>query len=383
MKTLARIAENSLEVLGKEAKLIETTRPRTEELPETATPETPTALDVLGKATGNGVGSAPSNRRRARVSREDSVGVGPVAIEETAPGSGDSRESVESNGVAKPDRESRRESRQMARAEKRQRPPAEFAAKIAAPRDSATAAVAISIDGSGNTSNDETHTRALAEQEDGALADAGAGHDAVLGGLHHHAKVMMMQLETAENLIGRVAAERNDFRQQLADLQGIPVEAIPMTPLDQIRNRPSKALAGQSVDEFGSPVDGIAVASPKRTRARRSRETDPDELDEPTPPSVMTRLNYFSVEDVALARKRRQMLVLVLLLVVGALWMVSRMGIWQMPSNLSKDSLSQLPVVGELMSYFLAGWVMYRIVRVGSRGVKWIFPTEDKKHKRR
>src|SRR3954470_9823398 len=107
MKTSARIAENSLELLGKEAKLIETTRPRTEELPETATPETPTALDVLGKATGNGVGSAPSNRRRARVSREDSVGVGPVAIEETAPGSGDSRASVESNGVAKPDRESR------------------------------------------------------------------------------------------------------------------------------------------------------------------------------------------------------------------------------------------------------------------------------------
>ena len=97
----------------------------------------------------------------------------------------------------------------------------------------------------------------------------------------------------------------------------------------------------------------------------------------------MTRLNYFSVEDVAVARKRRQAFVLVVLLVVGALWTINRMGLWQMPANLSKDSLAQLPVVGELMSYFLAGWVMFRVVRVAGRGVKWVFPTEDKKHRRR
>jgi len=421
--------------LGKEAKLIETIRPRIEELPETATPETPTALDVLGDAPENGVASAPINDQRARVSQEDSVGVGPVAIEETAPESGDSSETAESNGVAKPDRESRRELRQKARAEKRQRPRAPLAEKVAATRDSATenvdelpedsppaddasigAAEALSIDGSGNTSDDGTGTLtpALGEQEDAAPASARTANDPVLGGLNRHLSMMTLQLQKAEWLIDRVAAERNDFRQQLAELQGIPVEAIPMTSLDQIRRRPSRAMAGQSADLTGSPAAGIAVASPKRirtrpskvkvgqsadlsesavqgiavaspgqTKNRRSRETVADEPDEPTPPSVMSRLNYFSVDDIAVARKRRQMLALGLLVVIVGLWLASKMGVWRMPDNLSRDSLAQLPVIGELMSYFLAGWVMYRVVRVGSRGVKWVFPTEDKKHKRR
>ena len=76
------------------------------------------------------------------------------------------------------------------------------------------------------------------------------------------------------------------------------------------------------------------------------------------------------------------MAALVLVGVVIVLWLLGRMGFWELPSNLSKDSLAGLPLVGELMSYFLAGWVFYRIVRVGGKGVKWVFPSEQKRKRR-
>jgi hypothetical protein len=399
----ARIAETSLRILGKEAELIEKTRPRTEELPETATPEAPTALDVPVDAPGNGVPSAPTNGRRAQLSEEESIQVEPVAIEETPSGSGESSEAVESNNAEDPDREARRmarsEERQIARAEKRRRPRAPLAEKMAAPSDSASpneddlpedsppaaddfAATGEDLAGELSGENTRSASRAARRaqnkqaQAEAALNDAD-DHPAI-GALNRHLNMLMQELGTAHRVIGRVAAERDAFRQQLADLQGIPVEAIAVTSLGQTRSRRPKAQVDQSADLSESPVEGIAVASPGRTRSRRSKTTD-SEQDEPSPPSGMARLNYFSVDDIAVARKRRQTLALVLLVAVVGLWLASRMGAWHMPENLSRDSLAQLPVVGELMSYFLAGWVMYRIVRVSGRGVKWVFPSDQKR----
>ena len=59
--------------------------------------------------------------------------------------------------------------------------------------------------------------------------------------------------------------------------------------------------------------------------------------------------------------------------------------------NLFKSRLDYFSVVhiavarrlGELMSYFLVGRLMSRIARVGSRDIKWSFPTEDKNCRRR
>jgi hypothetical protein len=35
------------------------------------------------------------------------------------------------------------------------------------------------------------------------------------------------------------------------------------------------------------------------------------------------------------------------------------------------------------MPLFLAGWLFYRVFRVSSRGVRWIFPSEDQKRRRK
>jgi hypothetical protein len=164
--------------------------------------------------------------------------------------------------------------------------------------------------------------------------------------------MMMHQLGTAHRVIGRVAAERDALRQQLADLQGIPVEEIVVTSI------------GASSDQSA----GQPAKIPQPT--------------EQQPKTGLARLNYFGGEDIAVMRKRRQTFALVLLTVLFGLWFAGRMGAWQLPDNLSRDSLSGLPYIGEFMSYFLAGWLLFRFVKVGSKGVKWVFPSEDRRRRR-
>jgi hypothetical protein len=194
-----------------------------------------------------------------------------------------------------------------------------------------------------------TAKRARSKQEAAAAAMEGANDHPALGALNRHLNMMVHQLETAHRVLGRVAAERDDFRQQLADLKGIPVEAI-------------------------------AVTSAGQTEGRRSRATDSEE---PSPPSVISRLNYFSVEDIAVARRRRQTFVLGLLLVVLIVGLASRLGAVQMPDKVSRDSLAAIPFIGDFISIMLAGWLFYRVIKVSSKGVKWVFPREDQKRRRR
>jgi hypothetical protein len=177
----------------------------------------------------------------------------------------------------------------------------------------------------------------------------GESEHPALGALNRHLNLLTQQLGTAHRVIGRVAAERDALRQQLADLQGIPVEEIVVTSI------------GASTDD----------------RTARTREPS-----EPEPRTGMARFNYFAHEDIAVMRKRRQTAALGLLGVVLVIWLLGRMGFFQMPANVSRESLSGLPLIGELMSYFLAGWVFYRIIRVGGKGVKWVFPSEQRRRRR-
>jgi hypothetical protein len=66
-------------------------------------------------------------------------------------------------------------------------------------------------------------------------AAAGAGHVGEagdhpgLGALNRQLRLIVEQLETAHRVLGRVAAERDALRQQLADLKGVPVDEIVIT----------------------------------------------------------------------------------------------------------------------------------------------------------
>ena len=66
-----------------------------------------------------------------------------------------------------------------------------------------------------------------------AATELQAGEDPGLGALNRQLKMVVEQLETAHRLIGRFTAERDALRQQLAEVQGIPVEDVVITSSGQ------------------------------------------------------------------------------------------------------------------------------------------------------
>jgi hypothetical protein len=230
---------------------------------------------------------------------------------------------------------------------------AEAEAETPAPASAlaATATPAIDLAGSGKRGA-RTVRRANKKQKAAEAAVEVADDNPALGALNRHLNTMMQQLSTAHRVIGRVAAERDALRQQLADLQGIPVDEIVVSTI------------GASTESSAQP----------------SKPSQPTAASQPT---RFAKLNYFGGEDVALMRKRRQMLVLGILGFVLVLLLASRMGFWALPDNLSRDSLGNLPYIGDFMTIFLAGWLFFRVIRVSSKGVKWVFPSEDQRRRRR
>jgi hypothetical protein len=156
------------------------------------------------------------------------------------------------------------------------------------------------------------------------------------------------QLNAAHRVIGRLSAERDILRQHFADAVGIPVtEVVIATETD------------------------ATEAAQKKVHV------------EAKPPSRLEKLNYFGGNDYAKMRRRRQTFVLGLLGFVLVLWGLSRAGYWTMPDNLSRDSLGQAPLIGDLMTYFLAGWLFFRVAKVSSKGVRWVFPSDNRQRRRR
>ena len=104
---------------------------------------------------------------------------------------------------------------------------------------------------------------------------------------------------------------------------------------------------------------------------------------EAKPPSRMEKLNYFGGNDYAQMRRRRQTFVGILLAFVLVLWGLSRAGYWSMPDNISRDSLGSVPIIGALMTYFLAGWLFFRVGKVRSKGLRWVFPQHKRQRRHR
>jgi len=88
-------------------------------------------------------------------------------------------------------------------------------------------------DGSGENREGGIGTLPSAQRQQQATDAAGdtgeAGDHHGMGALNRQLRLVVEQLETAHRVLGRVAAERDALRQQLANLQGIPVEEVVIT----------------------------------------------------------------------------------------------------------------------------------------------------------
>jgi len=156
------------------------------------------------------------------------------------------------------------------------------------------------------------------------------------------------QLNAAHRVIGRLSAERDILRQHFADAVGIPVNEV---------------VVATNTNAAETALKEVHV--------------------EAKPPSRLEKLNYFNSKDYAQMRRRRQTFVLALLGVVLMLWGLSRAGYWTMPDNISRDSLGAVPIIGDLMTYFLAGWLFFRVGKVSSKGIRWVFPQDNRQRRRR
>ena len=204
----------------------------------------------------------------------------------------------------------------------------------------------------------KTAARVQKRQQAAAVALDNLDRDTALGALNRHLNTVTQQITAAHRVIDRVSAERDALRHQLADLKGVPVDEIVVTAVAAAPTSGPPAHAEKARHEHGNG--------------------NGHEADEPRTPSRLERLNIFGGEDFDQMRKRRQLFVLTLAIVGGILAVIgSKMG-WSMPDDVSRDSLSALPFLGNFMSVFLAGWVMYRVVRVSSKGVRWVFPSEPR-----
>jgi hypothetical protein len=192
--------------------------------------------------------------------------------------------------------------------------------------------------------------RARKRQQVAASAVEGATDDPALGALNRHLNLLMQQLMTAHRVIGRVAAEREALRQQLADLQGIPVEEIVVSSIGASLDAPSRSTSATSAQQSTSRF---------------------------------AKLNYFGGDDVELVRKRRLGLAAVIV-AIGLIFTVvgPQLGLG-MPTDISRESLSQIQFLGPLMTLFLAGWILFRIVRVFGRVARWVYPSENSRRRRR
>jgi hypothetical protein len=59
-------------------------------------------------------------------------------------------------------------------------------------------------------------------------------------------------------------------------------------------------------------------------------------------------------------------------------WVAAFMGLVHLsaPTDMSREALlASLPLIGGVSGYLFTMFILYRIVRVGTRGVYWVFPT--------
>jgi hypothetical protein len=73
-----------------------------------------------------------------------------------------------------------------------------------------------------------------------AATQVDSAEQPALGALNRHLSVVLQQLTAAHQVIGRVVAERDALRQQLAELQGISVEEVEIPKIGAANETPPR-----------------------------------------------------------------------------------------------------------------------------------------------
>ncbi len=179
---------------------------------------------------------------------------------------------------------------------------------------------------------------------------------AVIAPLIRHVNGVTEQLNDAQINLGRIMAERDALRARLAAVEGVDVTDLAIIPITE--------TAAVSVDKHGSRLQRIE----SRADDARSKGSSKSKVKNPLGVDPMA-----TREEMARVARRRQLLAIALFGAVGILLYInSREG--NDISKISRDSLADLQFVGVFFNMFFMVWMLYRVVRVGGKGAKWLFP---------
>lgn len=166
---------------------------------------------------------------------------------------------------------------------------------------------------------------------------------AAIAPLIRYVNAISHQLNESQKAIGKLQVERDALRTQVIGLNGVPVDV--------------DALAEQA----GS-ADHLAESAKLSRREGRKPETEKEPK---------------TVEDMG---RQRRLIALAGLAVLGTVALILRVTSHAVDlSNVSKNGLGSVAIIGSFMQVFLAGMIFYRLIRIGGRGAKWLFPENDPK----
>lgn len=227
--------------------------------------------------------------------------------------------------------------------------------------------VAPKLDAHANSARAVERLRVQKEAAERAIFQAGEV-TAVVAPLVRHVNAVTEQLNESQVTLGRLSAERDALRMRLAEVEGVPVEQLDVVPL---------------AERFGAekPQARTARAGGRATEAPASEQADTPAL------RLFRRAGVIipddaSDEEFKRAARKRQAIAIVAFAAIGVgMYLAQRNG--ADVSNLSRDSLGQIQYIGVVMQIFLVAWLFYRVVRVGGRGARWLFPQQNSRRRRR
>lgn len=204
-------------------------------------------------------------------------------------------------------------------------------------------------DGGAEGKEPRRRRRSRAVDEEGEEGDAFAG----LSPMVRHLSAMTKELSEAQRTVGRLTAERDLLRRQLADRQGVPISLVD--------------------GENGN----IRPAKEARIEAKAAKQTERANGLEPMP----------SPEDLVsraqLAGRRRRLIALGVVASLVAAILIGRAMDVAVGEYLTKQGLDGIPYFGLVFQVLITCFMVYRVVRVSGKAKGWLFPTPEEPKKRR
>lgn len=190
--------------------------------------------------------------------------------------------------------------------------------------------------------------------------------------LVRHLNTVTKELALAYRAVGQVTAERDTLRRQVYELQGLPV---PEEEASVARsNRGTRQEARTEVKLARVEARGEARGETRgETRGEGRGRTQEDEPSL-SPEEVAEKLRQT-------VQRRRAIAVGVLAILSVVYLVLDRSGFdW---GTFSRTSFTSIAYVGPIFQIMLIGFVVFRMVRVGGKAGRWLFPGEEQPRKRR